>query len=100
MPLHLYERANGIFHIRGTVQGQRIDQSSRTSSRSEAEAIKAKWEADLFKRAVYGERAVATFDEAVTLYLDADGSPDHLEPIMDRIGHRKLSEVNQQLIDK
>jgi integrase len=49
---------------------------------------------------VYGDRAVATFDEAVTLYLDADGSPDHLEPIMDRIGHRLLSEVNQALVDK
>lgn len=100
MPLKLYQRPSGIFHIRGTVQGVRVDQSARTSSRSEAEALKAKVEADLFKRAVYGDKAVATFDEGVTLYLDADGSPDHLEPIMDRIGHRKLSEVNQQLIDR
>lgn len=99
MPLKLYQRPNGIFHIRGTVQGVRVDRSAKTSSRSEAEAIRAKIEADLFKRAVYGDKAVATFDEAVALYIE-HGSPDHLEPIMDRIGHRKLSEINQALVDK
>lgn len=99
MPLYTYKRPNGLYHIRGTVQGRRIDQSARTRSKGEAEALKAKLEADLFKRSVYGERAVATFDEAVELYLNADGSPDHLEPIMDRIGSRRLSEVNQALVD-
>ncbi|PZQ59247.1 MAG: hypothetical protein DI570_16435 [Phenylobacterium zucineum] len=100
MPIRLYKRPNGIFHLRGTVQGIRVDQSARTSVRREAEALRAKVEADLFKRAVYGDKAVATFDEAVEVYLDAGGSPDHLEPIMDRIGTRRLADVNQSLIDK
>ncbi len=100
MPLRVYPRPNGIFHIRGTVQGQRVDQSARTRSRSEAEALKAKIEADLFKRAVYGDRAVATFDEAVILYLDAGGSPDHLDPLLDRIGHRKLADIDQGAVDR
>ncbi len=100
MSLKLYPRPNGIYHLRGTVQGVRVDQSTRSRDRSEAEAIRAKVEADLFKRAIYGDRAVATFDEAVILYIEADGSPDHLEPILDHIGHRKLSDVNQALVDK
>lgn len=100
MSIELYKRPSGIYHLRGTVQGQRVDQSTRTRSRSEAEAIKAKVAADLFKRAVYGERAVATFDDAVTSYIEADGSPDHLDAIMERIGHRKLSEINQAVVDK
>lgn len=100
MPIKLYLRPNGIYHLRGTVQGVRVDQSARTSSRGEAEALRAKVEADLFKRAVYGDKAVATFDEAVVVYLDAGGSPEHLDVIMHRIGARKLSEVNQPLVDK
>jgi integrase len=100
MPIKLYPRPNGIYHLRGTVQGQRVDQSARTRVRSEAEAIRVEIEAKLFKRAIYGERAVATFDDAVAAYIEADGSPDHLEPIMDRIGARKLADVNQGLIDR
>ncbi|MGA0604932.1 tyrosine-type recombinase/integrase [Phenylobacterium sp. VNQ135] len=99
MPVKLYQRPSGIYHLRGTVQGVRVDQSARTSDRREAEALRAKVEADLFKRAVYGDKAVATFDEAVEVYLNAGGSPDHLEPIMDRIGHRRLSEIKQPVID-
>lgn len=100
MPIKPYLRPNGIYYLRGTVQGVRIDESARTRSKSEAEALAAKVSADIFKRAVYGDRAVATFDEAVEVYINAGGSPDHLEPIMDRIGHRRLSDVNQPLVDK
>jgi len=100
MPLNLYRRPSSpIWYIRGKVQHFSVDRSAKTTDRSQAEALRAKLEADLFKRAVYGDKAVATFDEAVTLYLNADGSPDHLEPIMDRIGHRRLSDVNQALAD-
>lgn len=100
MPLYVYQRpGKPTYYIRGTVQNYAVDRSAKTHSRGEAEALKAKWEAELFKRAVYGDRAVATFDEAVTLYIKAGGSPDHLEPIMDHIGHRRLSDVTQALVD-
>lgn len=100
MPLKLYERPNGIFHIRGTVQGQRVDESARTRVRSEAEALRAKIEADLFKRAVYGAKAVATFDEAAEHYLEAGGSPDHLKPLLLKIGFRKLADIDQNFVDR
>lgn len=100
MPIKLYLRPNGVYHLRGTVQGQRVDQSARTRSRGEAEAIRAEVEAKLFRRAVYGERAVATFDDAAVIYIETGGSPDHLDPILTLIAHRRLAEINQQMVDR
>jgi hypothetical protein len=85
MPIKLYKRPNGIYHLRGTVQGRRIDQSARTRDRAEANAIRANLEADEFKRAVYGDKAVATFAEAALRYMRAGGSPDHLTGLISRL---------------
>lgn len=100
MPLKLYPRPNGIFHIRGTVQGRRVDESARTRVRSEAEAIRAQLEADLFKRAVYGDKSVATFVEAATVYMEAGKPNDHLAALIAEIGHRKLSDIDQNFVDR
>jgi integrase len=99
MSLKLYKRPNGRFHIRGTVQGVTYDQSARTCVRAEAEAIKAQLEADAFKRAVYGERAVATFADAAAQYMAAGGSNDHMTPLILRLGELKLSAIKQALVD-
>lgn len=100
MPLNLYQRPNGIWHIRGTVQQRRIDQSARTRDRAEAEAISAQLAAELFKRAVYGDRAVATFAEAADGYMAAGGSTDHLAPLLIKIGARKLADLKQADFDQ
>lgn len=100
MPLQLYKRPNGIYHIRGVVQGQRFDNSSKTRVRGEAEAIRAKWEADAFKRAVYGERAVGTFADAVGAYILAGGEAMHLDPLLDAFGALRLSDITQSEVDK
>lgn len=100
MPLKLYPRPNGIFHIRGTVQGRRVDESARTRVRSEAEQVRAKLEAELFKRAVYGDRAVATFAEAAESYLLAGKPSDHLLPLIDRIGLTPLAKIDQDFVDR
>jgi integrase len=99
MSLKLYPRPSGIFHIRGTVQGQPVDQSSRTRIRAEAEAIRANLEADLFQRQVYGDKAVATFAEAAIGYMKAGGCREHLKPLIARLGNRRLSEINQMTLD-
>lgn len=100
MPIKLYKRPNGIYHLRGTVQGRRIDQSARTRNRAEADAIRANLEAEEFKRAVYGDKAVATFAEAALRYMRAGGSPDHLTPLIARFGNKRLAEVDQGLLDE
>jgi integrase len=100
MSLKLYPRPSGIYHIRGTVQGRRVDESSRTRVRAEAEAIKAQLESDLFKRAVYGERAVATFAEAAHGYMLAGGEREHLTPLIEKFGLYKLADLTQVEIDR
>lgn len=100
MPLNLYKRPNGVWHIRGTVQRQRFDQSARTRVRAEAEALRAKIEADAFKRAVYGDRAVADFAEAADGYMAAGGSTDHMTPLLLELGATKLSDIRQALVDR
>lgn len=100
MPIKLYKRPTGIFYLRGTVQGERFDRSTHTSVRAEAEQIRAKAESDAFKRAVYGERAVATFAEAALDYMNAGGERQHLTPLLKQIGLKKLTEIDQRLVDK
>jgi integrase len=99
MPLKLYARPNGIYHIRGTVQGERYDQSARTRDRAEAEAIRANLESDAFKRAVYGAQAVATFAEAAIGYMKAGGEVDHLAPLIAKLGAKRLADINQMVVD-
>ena len=100
MPLKIYPRPSGFYHIRGTVQGRRVDQSARTRVRSEAEALRAQLEADLFKRSVYGDKAVATFDEAAEQFMLAGGSPDHLTALLGELGATRLADINQNLVDR
>lgn len=100
MPLKLYKRPNGIYHIRGVVQGRRFDESARTRKPDEAEQIRAKLEADAFKRAVYGDDAVATFAEAAEGYMLAGGDGTHLAALLLRIGHKRLRDVTQGDLDK
>lgn len=102
MPLKLYERpkGSGNWHVRGTVQGQFVDRSAHTRERKQAEQIRSKLESEMFKRAVYGERAVATFSDAAVGYMKAGGEGAHLEPLLLRWGHLKLSEVTQARLDE
>lgn len=100
MPLYIYQRKTGVYYIRGTVQRVSYDQSARTRVKAEAEAIRAKLEAEAFKRAVYGDRAVATFGEAAEGYLLAGGSPDHLGPLLLEIGVMPLRDLSQTFLDK
>ena len=100
MPLKLYERPSGHYHVRGTVQGRRVDESTRTRVRAEAEAIRARLEADLFKRAIYGDDAVATFAEAAEGYMLAGGEAAHMTPLLLKFGEVRLADIGQLDIDR
>jgi integrase len=100
MSLKLVQEDSGVWYIRGTLQGQRVRESAQTTDRDEAEQIKVQIESNIFTRTVYGTKAVATFEEAVDLYLDAGGDGEHLTPILDEWRGKKLSAVNQALMDK
>lgn len=100
MPLKLVKRHNSDFwYMRGTVRGVTVDESTRLVDKEAAEALRAKREWELTQGAVFGRRATATFIEAAVKYMKRGGETRFLERISNEIGRKRLSEINQDLID-
>jgi integrase len=101
MSLKIYERpkGSGNLHIRGTVQGLWYEGSARTRKRSEAEAIRAKIEAELYQRAIFGAKAVATFAEAAAMFMKAGGGREHMTGAILELGTMRLADINQATLD-
>lgn len=101
MPLKLRKhRKSPFWQMRGTVAGRRVEQSTRTGNRAEAEEIRARWEAELWDRARHGPEVVATFAEAVNIYLDQGKSPRFLGPLLDYFATNRLKGIDQSAIDR
>lgn len=105
MPLTLTRRGgSGTWQIVGTVAGQRIRQSARTADRRLAEEARAELEASLYRGAVYGARAVVTWDQAATSYVDAAprSAAEHarLLRLHDHLTGKRLSDITQATIDR
>lgn len=81
------------WHIRGTLRGVRVRESTGTDSRRHAEAILARRQQEILDRSTFGEHATATWAEAVNLYLDLGGEPRYLEPLTERWGTWRLAAV-------
>lgn len=101
MPLKIVKGRHGspFFYLRGTVRGQRIDESSGTGVRKKAEEVRARREAELLERSIHGHSAVATFAGAVASYLEHKGEARYMEPLLLHFGNAKLSEIDQAAID-
>jgi integrase len=105
MPLKVVARAGRPhLYISGTVRGTRVVESTGTSDRRRAEAYRAKREAELYDRAVYGARATATFAEAVTSYLEAEprspGQARLVLRLLEHFGTTKLQDIGQEQLDR
>lgn len=105
MPLTLTRRGgSGTWQIVGTVAGQRIRQSARTADRRLAEEARAELEASLYRGAVFGARAVVTWDQAATSYVDAAprSAAEHarLLRLHDHLTGKRLSDITQATIDR
>lgn len=71
MPLKLIQRPGTAFlYVRGAVRGQSVFESTGTADPQKAEAYRAKREAELWDRSIYGAKAVVSFAHAVTSYLE------------------------------
>lgn len=68
--LKIYKRGK-VFHCRGSVNGQQLRFSCRTTSRQIAERIRTETEAKYWKGRFDGPGAVLTFSDAVVLYRRA-----------------------------
>lgn len=100
--LKLFRRkAGGPYYIRGTVQGQRIYESTGCLQRAPAEAIRNRRETELISRAAYGKAATLTFAEAALTYLDAGGESKFLGRIIQHLGpDTLLSDIDNAAINK
>lgn len=99
MPLTVHRRPSGIFHIRGTHFGRRVDRSAGTRVEREARALAAKWEAEIFERELRGDKAVCTFAEAAAGYMRGGGERDHLTPLLAAFGLQRLADIRQADLD-
>lgn len=104
MPLKVIRRAGTpTLYLRGTVRGQSVFESTGTDDPERAEALRAKREAELWERSVYGTRAVVTFAHAVETYLTAEPRSDktkyYLGKLLLHFGTAPLSRIDQEAVD-
>ena len=103
MPIKVVRRKGvATLFLRGTVRGQSIFESAGTADPEKAEALRAKREAELWERSVYGAKAVVTFAHAVASYLeDRERRPADkvlIGRLLDHYGAVPLRQVTQETV--
>lgn len=100
MPLKCIQRKpGGNWHIHGTVAGVAVRESTKTSNRKAAEAIRIRTEAEILQRAALGKKATATFEEAAINYLMAGGEGRFLPELLLQLQGKKLSQIDNAEIN-
>lgn len=99
MPLTLRKRPNSPFwYVRGTVRGRKVFESTKTTSRTEAEAYRVRLESDLtFSTDPDRPRL---FFEAVESYVKAGGKPDFLYRLVEVLGKTPLKSITPHVISE
>jgi integrase len=101
MPLQIYRRPGSpIWHYRGTLAGNRLRGSTRTSSKETAQEVTAKVEDEFFKRRLHGSKAVLTFPKAAAIYLGAGKPQRFIAPIVKYWGDAKVAEITPGAIQQ
>lgn len=90
--LRLHQRG-GIFHIRGTVAGRRIRQSTGTRDRETAERIRAETESRAHRQSLYGASHETTFADAALIYQQAGKPRRYLAPLIRKLGKRRIESI-------
>jgi len=101
MPLKLVARhGSPNWYMRGTVRGISVDESTGTSERNAAEAIRARREWEILQASVFGRKTTTTFLEAAVSYMEAGGERKFLKPLLEEIGGLALAQIDQAVIDR
>jgi Phage integrase family. len=102
MPLKLvrHPRRSKHFYLRGSVRGQNVFETTGTSERSAAEAIRIRRESELLDRSIFGPSETVTFAEAAVSYLSEGKEARFLPPISDKLARMKLKAINQDVADR
>jgi len=99
MPLKIDQRDSGIWRIRGTFCGVRVDQSASTRSRQVADKIRAALENRILQESVSGPAAVVTFEESALAYMDAGGEARFLKPLLEYFAGRRVASITRADLD-
>lgn len=103
MSLKLIKRGR-VYYVRGTVRGIRCYETCGTSEPEQAKAYRAKREAELYERALFGARAVVSFKSAALSYLDfearSERTKDYVNRLVEHFGTAKLATIDQAAADK
>jgi len=97
-------KGTATLYLRGTVRGHSVFESAGTSDPERAEALRAKREAELWDRSVFGARAVVTFAHAVESYLTerppTPGTARYVGKLLDHFGAQQLHRIDQEAVDR
>ena len=100
MPLRLVKRPKSPYWVmRGTVGGVRIEESTRTAERRQAEEIRIKREAELHAERIHGKKATTTFAHAVVSYLENGGSHRFMKPVLEYFQTTLVAQIDQDALD-
>lgn len=101
MPLRLvrHPKRSPHWYIRGTVRGQAVFETTGTSDKPAADALRIIRESQLLNRSVFGTSANVTFLEAAVSYVEAGGEARFVTKITDEIGGLHLLEIDQDRAD-
>ena len=89
----------GVWHVSGTIAGERIRKSLFTRDETTAQQLKAAFESKLWKRHQLGEEAVRTFEEAAVEYLEhggkegAGGDGRFMKPVLAHFKGRRVASI-------
>lgn len=79
-------KTGGNYYLRGTVAGQPVFESTGTSNRAAADAIRIRRESEILARHAYGKAATLTFAEAALTYMQSGGQARYLPRILHHFG--------------
>ncbi len=98
--LKLFRRkASKNYHIRGTIRGTSVYESTGTSDRSAAEAIRIKREKEILDQTIFGLKSTVTFPAAVIEYIKGGGERRFLRPLVEHFRDTPLAAIDQRAID-
>ncbi len=101
MPLRLRKRKGSPhYYLRGTIRGVAVDESTGTDSKPAADAIRIKREAGILNRSIHGAASQTGFLEAAVGYLENGGERRFMIPLLDHFGATRLSDIDQQAIER
>jgi len=93
-----------VWYIRGTVRGIHVYETTGTPDCTRAEEYRARREAQLWDRAMHGDRGSHSFGEAALIYLQSrQPGPSFrvtLRPLVVNFEHRPVDKINQPAIDQ